>query len=181
MRKTLVLLTVFALSLSTSTAIVNYTGPENQPHIMAQPDSSGASASTGQNFSLRFEKLNISLSPGVRDKITDVSVKDVNGTWRFSFQGQMQLPTPCYRVDRSLSVDGNSYVLNLEKIPTNETCVQSLAVLEYQVSGEIQDREFTLEVQHDGKTIDTLSREVKKEKEAGFFSMLARWFTGLFG
>lgn len=184
MRKTLVLSAIALGLIAASAGITNYSGPTDQPHIMGVQDG-------GDAFSV--EVVNVTPTSGVNDSIENVRVSGSNGTSMVSFEGRMEVPTPCHTVNHSLDGENSSYTLNVESVAGNESCVQSISELTYSAEGQLEEN-FTLTVEHDGEVIDTItSNDTGNNTDGnntappgetrpnnGFFQGILQWFANLF-
>ncbi|MFB6208477.1 MAG: hypothetical protein ABEJ69_03940 [Candidatus Nanohaloarchaea archaeon] len=181
MKKTVVLLTSFALLLSMAGAVVNYSGPEDQPHIMGG-SSASATTGVGPNGTKYTAKVEMRNRTG---NITDERLENINYSKSgetVTFTGYIQAPTPCHTIDSDVEKENNSYNLNVVTVAPSDdrACVQQLTMIKYE--GEFStDGEFTVVVQHDGKTIESLeSPREGQDRNTGLLGLIFNWFTGLF-
>lgn len=170
MRKTLVISAILIGFVSASAGLANYSGPTDRPHIMGAP--------SPDIFTV--EVVNVTPSAGAEDSVTVENLEEVNGTWSVSLTGEMQTPTPCYTVRHTTTKTNSTYTLDVKSVSTNETCVQSLAKLEYSAEAQLED-DFTLVVKHNGEEVKTVTpADTTRPDNQGFLAGLLRWLSNLF-
>lgn len=186
MKRTVLLATITLLLISGTAAVVG--GPEPRDGEMAITSTgSSASASTsvgpdGKEWSSSVEMRgrNPNITDG--DRVENVS-KSSNQT---SFTGYIQAPTPCHVIDQETEKTGEqSYSLNVQTVKENQSqvCTQQVVMIKYEGSFEA-GTPYTLEIQHNNQTVDTLENtfegEGNEEQSKSFLDGFFDWLTNLF-
>lgn len=176
MRKTAVLVVALFVAGSAS-AVTNYSGPEDQPHIM-----SGPSETTEDTGPWRFDvvQTNASCMTG-EEQVSDITVTEKQESTAINFTGTLESATPCEQLVRDIEVENSTYRLEISSKPFNGTCVQCTGGLDYTVEAEVPDDEFVLEVYHDGEKMTEMDRTREKDSiESSLFQRILSFFSNLF-
>lgn len=180
------LLAAIALLISTSAAVIGGPEPgEGEMAITSSGSSSSSSTAVGPNgtewsSTVEMQGRNPNVTEG--DRIGNISYSENETT----FSGHIQAPTPCHVIDQQTEKLGDqSYRMNVHTMKDNESqiCTQQVVMIEYEGSFEAE-APYSLEVQHNNQTVDTLENTVEEEpaekQNGGIFSSLFRWLGGLF-
>jgi hypothetical protein len=175
MKKPALILAVLLVA-GTASAVTNYSGPTDQPHIMGGGD--GASSSTGANGSWRVDvtQTNASCLSG-DENVSDVEVTETDEGYSLSFTGVLSASQPCDRVVHDVEVSDSTYRLNITSEPSNRTCVDCVGGLDYSVEAELPEK-FTFQVYHDGELEKEVSRGTPEKK--GLLKRFMSFLSGLF-
>lgn len=153
------------LILAPASAIVNYTGPTDAPHIMSGGDQD-------------FRVVNASCSTQRNDTVEIVNRTGTENGWTAKLRGAVQEPNPCFRLEpEEIDTDGNVYVLDVKSVDMNGSCVDCLGSVDYSAAVDVPG-DKRLEVRHDGETVETFKAPGKESR--GFLATLFQWFSGLF-
>lgn len=187
MKKTLVLLTVSIMLLGSASAVVGHNGSDGELSITSggSGSSAGSSVAAGPNGT----EWRATVEMTGKDTNTSTGLLSVNyseGDYRMvEFDGVIESPTPCHVLDHNLeNTEEDSFRLNVqtvkEELEGNNTqvCTQVITPITYEASFQTEE-EFTLEVQHNNQTVDTLEYPKEEEKNSPIYSILD-WFSNLF-
>lgn len=186
MKKTLTLLTVSIMLLGTASAVVGHNGSDGELSITSGGSSSSSSSvAAGPNGT----EWRATVEMTGRDTNASAGISSVNYSEedyrKVEFDGVIEAPTPCHVLDHNLDSTGeDSFRLNVqtakEELEGNntQTCAQVITSITYDASFQTEER-FTLEVQHNNQTVETLEYSEEEEKNSPIYSILD-WLSNLF-
>lgn len=203
--KRTILVAAVILFAGLSAAEVGYDGPEDQPHIMASPDSgsasqSGASVSpngTMDKWNADFDQLNATCVSGNQsEEVTDVSYSGedaVNGTREVTWTGYVKTSNPCQEAGLTdvISKGDNFYRLNVTTESTGGACVSCVGIVKYEASFSTEGP-FKIEILHDGEEAEMLTHsgyeeyisddeeKTDPEPSSGPLKSLIQWLSNIF-
>lgn len=199
MRRRILLTALLVLLAGMASAIVYENGstpdcPPGQACILDSGSSASASAGVNENGTEYRAELSM-LNRSQAD--TGNSLSNINysegDVYRVEFSGTITAPTPCHALEHSVEEgEGDTYTLNVDTVVNHldnqSMCAQVMTGIEYSAGFET-DKPFSLEVQHDGETVDTLTHPgyqnnteepVDQEDSVGVFEGFFSWFSQLF-
>lgn len=187
-----------------SAGVVGYNGSGDQPHIMNSGSSSSASAAVGPNGTQWRSELTgqgSSCATNTTDRLTvdNFFTRESDPVQRgVEFSGNVISSNPCHILEHEVEeVEDGRYVFNIVSKPEGSgVCTECLGAVSYTASFQLNqdagssDRGFVLEIQHDGKTVETVEHpdygnNTAEEPEphpdngrflAGFFNWLGSLF-----
>lgn len=172
--KRTILLVAIALFISTATAVVE--GPEPDDREMSITSTGSSTLSS----TVKMQGRNSNITNG--DRVENISHSG-NGT---TFSGYIQAPTPCHVIDQETEKLGDqNYRMNVQTVKDNESqiCTQQVVMIEYDGSFEAE-APYSLEIQHNNETVDTLENAVEEEpteeSNGGIFDTFFKWLGDLF-
>lgn len=186
MKKTLVLLTVSIMLLGTASAVVGHNGSDGELSITSGGSSSASSSvAAGQNGT----EWRATVEMTGRDTNASTGISSVNYSEanyrKVEFNGVIEAPTPCHVLDHDLeNTSENSFRLNIQTVReeldgnNTQTCAQVITPITYEARFQTEEQ-FTLEIQHDNQTVETLEYPEEEEKNSPIYTILD-WFSNLF-
>lgn len=188
MKRTILLVAV-ALLVSTTAAIVGGPEPDDgEMAIMSGGSSASGSAAVGPNgtkweSSVEMRGRNTDIKGGERVENTSITEN------KTTFSGYIQAPTPCHILDQKIKhLDAKTYVLNVKTMKDevdnqSQICAQQVVLINYEGSFEAE-APYSLEIQHNNQTVDTLENTVEEEstekKDKNAIKAFLGWLSHLF-
>jgi hypothetical protein len=186
MKRTILLMAI-TLLISAATAIVGGPEPgEGEMAIMSSGSSASATSAVGPNgtkwsSSVKMAGRNTNIADG--DRVENITYSESETT----FSGQIQAPTPCHVIDHEVEKLGDqSYSMNIQTVKDDldnesQVCTQQVVMIKY--DGSFEDgAPYSLEIQHNNETVDTLENNVDdtEEPSGGMFDNFFSWLGHLF-
>lgn len=154
MNKTVIVTVFVALMIAPATALYNESETyDGDMHIMA--------GDTG-NTDLPDVALNQTGSQcmsGDQEPVRDISVDRGSAGTQITIDGTLQAANPCKKLDHSVEKNNGTHVIDIRSVSDGEgqMCVDCVGGLSYSATVEFEGEEYSLEVQHNGRTVRTLS------------------------
>lgn len=177
MKRTALITITTLFLISSGLAVVGHNNSgDNQMGITSTGGSSSATTSVGPNGTEYSAKVMMegTTSANTSDRIRSESISSSG----VQFNGTIQASTPCHVIDHEITETQDGYNLNIKTVKENienRTCTQVLTGINYNAEFEGQTG-FTLQVQHNGQTLNTYdtvhNEEENKDQEIGLIQAI---------
>jgi hypothetical protein len=191
MKRTLLITTLVLFTASTATAVTNYDGPEDKPHIMGSGSTASGSTAVGPNGTQYTSKVAMDrrISNITNESVTQPVFKNVGDKTRVEFNGSITSLDLCHVIDQETESANGTYKINIktvkEKLNSDGICGQAQTMIEYTAEFEAE-RPYDITVLHNGEEMETFTAEEDiagpepEPRKRGFIGSVVDFFTGLF-
>lgn len=191
MKRALLIATLILFTVSTATAVTNYDGPEDQPHIMGTGSSASGTTAAGPNGTQYSSNVAMDGRDSniTNESVTEPVFTDVGEKTMVEFNGSITSPDLCHVIDQETDGENGTYTINVQtvkdELDNNTLCGQAQTMIDYTAEFEAE-RPYDLKVLHNGEEIDTFTAEEDiagpepEPRNRGFIGSVVDFFTGLF-